>query len=317
MRQLTMNDNNGGSMLTTNRVHKRTGEEGFTLIELSIVLVIIGLIVGGVLVGQDLIRAAEIRATISQIEKFNTATNTFRGKFNAIPGDMNYSTRATFGFNTAATVSTAATGCAGANPTPTAGVGDGNGLLDGETGAGGVDQGWGETGCYWVDASSAAAGNLIDGGFALAAMATAPGTTFALLPQYFPQAKLGRGNNIYVYEEGGINYYGMSNISALAATGVITSTGSMAPIQAYNIDKKVDDGYPNSGNVFAWYVSGAATTAAIISSTSHTGAAAGNCFDNTGVTTTAGSPLVTGQGAYVTAINQGQGTGCGLSFKFQ
>ncbi len=38
---------------------------GFTLIEMSIVLVIIGLIVGGVLVGQDLIRAAEVRAQIS------------------------------------------------------------------------------------------------------------------------------------------------------------------------------------------------------------------------------------------------------------
>ena len=35
-------------------------QAGFTLIELSIVLVIIGLIVGGVLVGQDLIKAAEI-----------------------------------------------------------------------------------------------------------------------------------------------------------------------------------------------------------------------------------------------------------------
>jgi prepilin-type N-terminal cleavage/methylation domain-containing protein len=46
---------------------------GFTLIEMSIVLVIIGLIVGGVLVGQDLIRAAYIRAQITQIEKFNTA----------------------------------------------------------------------------------------------------------------------------------------------------------------------------------------------------------------------------------------------------
>jgi prepilin-type N-terminal cleavage/methylation domain-containing protein len=45
---------------------------GFTLIELSIVLVIIGLIVGGVLVGQDLVKAAGVRATISQIEKFNT-----------------------------------------------------------------------------------------------------------------------------------------------------------------------------------------------------------------------------------------------------
>src|ERR1700751_5263987 len=92
---------------------------GFTLIELSIVLVIIGLIVGGVLVGQDLIRAAEVRATISQIEKYKTAVNTFPGKYNATPGDMNASTATAFGFATRGT---------------NAGQGDGNGVLEGYTG---------------------------------------------------------------------------------------------------------------------------------------------------------------------------------------
>ncbi len=51
---------------------KQNQQSGFTLIELSIVLVLIGLIVGGVLVGQDLIRAAKLRAQIGQIEKFNS-----------------------------------------------------------------------------------------------------------------------------------------------------------------------------------------------------------------------------------------------------
>src|ERR1700709_989380 len=65
-----------------------TKRRGFTLIELSIVLVIIGLIVGGVLVGRDLINAAQLRAAISQIERYQTAVNTFRAKYGAIPGDM-------------------------------------------------------------------------------------------------------------------------------------------------------------------------------------------------------------------------------------
>lgn len=60
---------------------------GFTLIELSIVLVIIGLIVGGVLVGQDMIKAAESRAMASRMESFVAAHNTFLLKYNCMPGD--------------------------------------------------------------------------------------------------------------------------------------------------------------------------------------------------------------------------------------
>ncbi len=60
---------------------------GFTLIEIAIVLVIIGLIVGGVLVGQDLIRAAGARSVLTDIDRFNAAANTFLGKYNCVPGD--------------------------------------------------------------------------------------------------------------------------------------------------------------------------------------------------------------------------------------
>src|ERR1700735_3583176 len=82
------NKTQGGAPYTKDR----SDERGFTLIELSIVLVIIGLIVGGILVGQDLIKAAETRAQISQIEKYNSAVNTFRGKFGGLPGDLAVST---------------------------------------------------------------------------------------------------------------------------------------------------------------------------------------------------------------------------------
>lgn len=73
--------------------------DGFTLIELAIVLVIIGLIAGGVLVGRELILTAEIRATITQLEKFNTAAMAFKGKYNCLPGDC--PNVADFGFDIA------------------------------------------------------------------------------------------------------------------------------------------------------------------------------------------------------------------------
>jgi prepilin-type N-terminal cleavage/methylation domain-containing protein len=63
-------------------------ESGFTLIELSIVLIIIGLIVGGVLVGQDLIDAAKMRAQIQQIQQYDTLVSTFRTKYDGLPGDL-------------------------------------------------------------------------------------------------------------------------------------------------------------------------------------------------------------------------------------
>src|ERR1700691_4838931 len=97
-------------------VKSPASQSGFTLIELSIVLVIIGLVVGGVLVGQDLIRAAEVRATISQIEKYNTAARTFYGKYGYLPGDIKDPDASNFGFQARGTHE---------------GQGDGNGIIEG------------------------------------------------------------------------------------------------------------------------------------------------------------------------------------------
>ena len=52
-----------------------TKTSGFTLVELAIVLVIIGLIVSGVLGAQSLINSAKINATITDIRKMQTAVN--------------------------------------------------------------------------------------------------------------------------------------------------------------------------------------------------------------------------------------------------
>ena len=81
-----------------NRLPRCACRDGFTLIELSIVLVIVGLLVGGVLVGQDLIRAAKIRSQIGQIEQFTLASQAFRLKYDSKPGDMLGTKAVKFGF---------------------------------------------------------------------------------------------------------------------------------------------------------------------------------------------------------------------------
>jgi prepilin-type N-terminal cleavage/methylation domain-containing protein len=62
-------------------------QSGFTLIEIAIVLVIIGLLLGGVLKGQELITSARVRNLISQQDGIKAAYFGFLDRFRALPGD--------------------------------------------------------------------------------------------------------------------------------------------------------------------------------------------------------------------------------------
>lgn len=61
---------------------------GFTLVELSIVIVIVGLIVSGVIAGQSLVKNSKKQSLISDINQYKTAINTFRVAYNGLPGDI-------------------------------------------------------------------------------------------------------------------------------------------------------------------------------------------------------------------------------------
>lgn len=66
---------------------KWSASRGFTLVELAIVMVIIGLLIGGILKGAELVRTAKVNATISYVKATGAAIETFRDKYNAAPGD--------------------------------------------------------------------------------------------------------------------------------------------------------------------------------------------------------------------------------------
>jgi hypothetical protein len=183
---------------------------------------------------------------------------------------------------------------------------------------------------FWVDLSAA---GLISGGFNTASATVIPSAdiTTANMGLYLPHAQLGGGNYIYVYSgfyydgvtvsNTGVNYFGLSSASAITANsgqGLLNSTAKLSVVTAYNIDKKIDDGLPQSGRVMAWYLNGSQVWTDG-SSASYTpgepvpnlGAITGSattCYDNNGTA---------GVQQYSMGKNNGAGLNCALSFRFQ
>jgi len=69
------------------RASKQTSK-GFTLIEMSIVLVIIGLIIAGVLVGKDMVTNARVMKIINEVNNYTIAVDQFSERFSYLPGDF-------------------------------------------------------------------------------------------------------------------------------------------------------------------------------------------------------------------------------------
>lgn len=212
----------------------QNGQSGFTLIELSIVLVIIGLIVGGVLIGQDMIKSAELRATVTQLERYTAAANTFRSKYNGLPGDLQNATN--FGFVTRA---------------GTDGAGDGDLLIESTDDTTAITRTYhlGENSVFWNDLATA---NMIAESTTTGTSAAPGGNITANFQNYVPLAKMGKQNFISVSSNNGLNYFFISGLTQIATSGAQTWVDAMTPLEAFQIDTKMDDGLPNRGIVRAY-----------------------------------------------------------------
>lgn len=70
----------------------RTHINGFTLVELSIALVVIGLLTGGVLVGKNILRGSEVQTIMADMKRFEGAIIQFTEQYNGVPGDITNAT---------------------------------------------------------------------------------------------------------------------------------------------------------------------------------------------------------------------------------
>jgi prepilin-type N-terminal cleavage/methylation domain-containing protein len=62
-------------------------QKGFTLVEIAIVLVIIGLLLGGVLKGQEMVESAKAKSLVNEIKAVQAAYNAYQDRFRSVPGD--------------------------------------------------------------------------------------------------------------------------------------------------------------------------------------------------------------------------------------
>ena len=122
-------------------------QSGFTLVEIAIVLVIIGLLLGGILKGQELINSARVRNLADQNSGIQAAYYGFIDRFRQVPGDWDQA------------LATTAIGVAIVSP-PTAGANTGNGRID--------EGDWEEASAVWEQLSKAGfiSGNYVGGGTA-------------------------------------------------------------------------------------------------------------------------------------------------------
>lgn len=200
---------------------------GFSLVELSIVLVILGLLVGGVMVGQSLIRASELRSVGTSAERYKTAIYAFRDKYMGLPGDFD---KAESFWGTWSTSGTAAS-VAGAK----------NGNNDRAYGVT-ADRQY-ERAQFWRHLAFA---GLIEGSYAGSyaepTMVWEPGTNV-------PALKIGgRAGVNSVTSASASKVYGTMG-DYLIMQGNTSPYHILTPTEAWNIDAKGDDGNPSQGGI--------------------------------------------------------------------
>jgi len=192
-------------------------DAGFSLVELAIVLIIIGLIVGGVLKGQDLIESARVNSIQTQLNEVRVAASTFLNKYDDLPGDLADEDLVDDGDANLA-------------------GGDGDGRVEGartdET------QSNSEAVAFWQQLR---ADNLLGGiqDTAAAAMAPADGL----------QSRVGGYYTITWETQGGTTSHWI--LLGDGANSDVNDDSVLTPLQIRGIDVKSDDGDPQEGNVLA------------------------------------------------------------------
>lgn len=212
---------------------RRAKPNGFTLVELAIVLMVVGVLLAGVMKGRELLQNARIGSTISQVQGFNSALDSFKKTYGAIPGDM---------MDPAARLPN----CTAA-PCTTGGNGDGRVGVTNNT--------------HTIDQGAASENRIFWRHLAAAGLIAGVSNDYAGTPNQFgmdyPPAPIGGGWQIVYRDNGGVtppSSHWFTSQSQLANHG--SRVGVYSAAEALRVERKIDDGRWNTGSVTAFIQGG-------------------------------------------------------------
>jgi prepilin-type N-terminal cleavage/methylation domain-containing protein len=227
-------------------MHTAPPQKGFTLIELSLVLVIVGLLIGAILVGRNLIHAAELQSTSKDIQHYKMAVAHFKDKYLALPGDMR---NATDFWGVAAGTGSDSICKETGSQTRTCN-GNGDGYIGRDAGASNFE---------WFRAMQHLANaGLIKGNYTGVGANSSGAQSGCILGENCPDTALNDAAiqirseyaansdpNYYNRPEGNVMLLGSTNIGSVARNN--PEGAAFTTEEAWNIDSKFDDGKPGTG----------------------------------------------------------------------
>lgn len=216
----------------------RKSNSGFTLLEVSIVLLIIGALISGVVLGKSLMVTSRLQTVITDANNYTLAIGNFKQAYQALPGDMATAT-SMWGSGTVTSNCNNLT-C--------------NGNADGEIGYGSGSANVAESFAFWQQLNLAGMASQHFTGTAgpLNAQNAIIGTNVpagSMEGSGFSILWGGGGNALADTTNLSAGYWG--NILAFGSvySNMLTTAPVLSPANALSIDGKIDDGVPSTGKV--------------------------------------------------------------------